>query len=87
MPALFLVVFLAHAEPAVAQDCGNWSRPVLCEVELVVYDNVGSATRLSGRSRLQLAPREEFTLSLQGRDQRGRTFPAEWMAIGFDDRR
>ena len=71
---------LVPAQPALAQDCGSWSRPVLCEAELVATVEGGGDQRFDGRSSYRLAPRGQMDLELSGRDQRGRRFPAERVA-------
>jgi len=72
-------------EPAAAQDCGSWYRPVLCQVELVAIDSDYQRVALAERSRIELAPREQISLELDARDQGGRRFPRERLAIGYDD--
>lgn len=72
--------------PAVAQDCGSWSRPVLCTAELTATDSEYRTVRLSPRGRLQLAPRQRIDLELEARDQGGRRFPAEALSMQYDDR-
>jgi len=81
---LVILCTLLPAAPAEAQDCGSWSRPVLCTVELVATDSNRQSVRLSERSRLEIAPREQFDLEIIGRDQRGRFFPPERMAISYE---
>ena len=81
---LVIVCTLLPATPAEAQDCGNWSRPMLCTAELVATDNSRQSINLSGRSRLEIAPREQFDLEIIARDQRGRFFPPERLAIGYE---
>ena len=70
--------------PAAAQDCGDWSRPMVCRAELVATDSENQSVRLSRRSRIELAPSEQFELELDARDQRGRRFPADRLALGYD---
>ena len=72
-------------QPAEAQDCGSWYRPVLCQVELVAVDSNYQRVALGERSRIELAPREQISLELDARDQGGRRFPRERLAIGYDD--
>jgi hypothetical protein len=83
---LAAAAFSLLPEPAAAQDCGNWSRPVLCTAELVATDADRRALEVSGRSGIVLAPREQIFFELVGRDQAGRRFPAEWLALGYNDR-
>jgi hypothetical protein len=73
-------------EPALAQDCGSWSRPMLCTAELVATDADRRAVDVSGRSGIVLAPRQQIFLELVGRDQAGRRFPAQWLALAYNDR-
>ena len=75
---------LVPAQPALAQDCGSWSRPVLCEAELVATVEGGGDQRFDGRSSYRLAPRGQMDLELSGRDQRGRRFPAERVVLRYD---
>jgi hypothetical protein len=66
-----------------AQDCGSWPRPVLCEARLLVSGEGGKAERLKDEDRLRLAPRGQVSLELEGRDQRGRPFPGDSLALGY----
>ncbi len=75
-----LVGVPAYAE---AQDCGSWPRPVLCEARLLVSGEGGKAERLKEEDRLRLAPRGQVSLDLEGRDQRGRPFPEEYLSLGY----
>lgn len=75
------------AEPATPQDCGNWPYPVLCSAELVASDRGYDRQVLARESLIRLAPREQLDLEIDARDQRGRYFPADRLALGFDDRR
>ena len=75
---------LLSTDPAEAQDCGSWPRPVLCTAELVATDSDRQSVRLSERSRFEIAPRERFDLELIGRDQRGRRFPPDRLVLGHD---
>jgi hypothetical protein len=77
---------VAGATDATAQDCGSWSRPVVCEADLVVVGQNGRASRLGDRARLRLAPRERVELRLEARDQRGRRFPEDRLALQYDGR-
>jgi hypothetical protein len=81
-PAALALLWCA---PAAAQDCGSWSRPVLCTAELVATDSAYRTVRLSPRARLQLAPRQSVDLELEARDQNGRRFPAEALSMQYDD--
>ena len=82
--ALFVLGSLATAQAALAQDCGSWSRPVLCEAGLVATVDAGAASQLDGRSPYRLAPRGQMDIALDGRDQRGRRFPEERVVLRYD---
>jgi hypothetical protein len=75
------------AEPATPQDCGNWPYPVLCSAELVATDGGYDRQVLGRETRVRLGPREEIDLELDGRDQRGRYFPGDRLALDFDQGR
>ncbi|MGD8331803.1 MAG: DUF4214 domain-containing protein [Acidobacteriota bacterium] len=77
-------VLLAWAGPAAAQDCGDWYRPVVCTAELTVTDSNYDRARLGDRADIRLAPREQITLELEARDQRGSRFPAERLVLQYD---
>jgi len=83
---LATLVVLAAPRTVAAQDCGSWSRPVVCEADLVVVGQGGRASRLGDRPRLRLAPREQVELQIDARDQRGRRFPDDRLALQFDRR-
>ena len=55
--ALCVLCILAMAQPALAQDCGSWSRPVLCEAQLVATADAGTDQPFDYRSPYGLAPR------------------------------
>ena len=84
---LFAVAFavLFTPQPAEAQDCGDWYRPVLCRAQLVAVDSNYQRVAIGDGSGIELAPREQITLELDACDQAGRRFPAERMAIGYDE--
>jgi hypothetical protein len=82
---LSTLVFLGLPERALAQECGAWSRPVLCEAVLVATDADGDSDRLDVRSRYRIAPRGRIDLELEGRDQRGRRFPEDRIVLSYDD--
>jgi hypothetical protein len=82
LSALFLLV---PPQPAMAQECGAWSRPVLCEAELVATADAGGDQQAGGRSPYRLAPRGSVDLALAGFDQRGRRFPAERIVLGYSE--
>ncbi len=73
--------------PAAAQDCGNWSYPVLCSADLVATDGAYDRQVLGRETRIRLGPREQLDLELDARDQRGRYFPGDRLALGFDANR
>ena len=85
-PVLAALVLLAGASDARAQDCGSWPRPVVCEAGLVAVGEDGRASRLDERARLRLAPRERIELRVEARDQRGRRFPVDRLALQHDGR-
>jgi hypothetical protein len=82
--ALSILCTLATAQPTLAQDCGSWSRPVLCGAELVATTDVGADERFDGRSQYRLAPRGQMDIELDGHDQRGRRFPPERVVLRYD---
>ncbi|MBM4197945.1 MAG: DUF4214 domain-containing protein [Gammaproteobacteria bacterium] len=81
---LALVAGVAGGAPraARAEDCGAWPKPVLCEAQLLVTAD-GKTERLKADARVRLAPRGQMTLEVDGRDQRGRRFPEEYLSLGF----
>ena len=81
---VFVVIALAGARAASAQDCGNWPQPVLCEARLVAVDNDRREERLGPRGQYRLAPRQRIDLVIEGRDQRGRPFPQDRLALRYD---
>jgi hypothetical protein len=83
--ALSVLMMLGAPERVLAQGCGSWSRPVLCEAELIATDADGNADRLDGRSRYRIAPRGRVDLELEGRDQRGRRFPEDRIVLGYNE--
>ena len=80
-----MLMILGGPERALAQDCGSWSRPVLCEAALVATDADGDSDRLGERSRYRIAPRGRVDLELEGRDQRGRRFPEDRIVLRYDE--
>lgn len=80
---LALAAGVAGAAPraAHAEDCGSWPKPVLCEAQLLVTAD-GKTERLKSDARVRLAPRGQMTLEVDGRDQRGRRFPEEYLSLG-----
>ena len=80
---IFLVACVAYAQAVDAQDCGTWPRPVLCEAQLMAVPAGAKAERVDGQSRVRLAPRGQLDLVLEGKDQRGRRFPDEYLMLGY----
>lgn len=76
----------ATAVPAQIQDCGNWRDSVLCEVEWSAARQGERWERFDPNRDLELAPRSEIEIEMEGNDQFGRRFPRERIAIGFEDR-
>jgi len=68
-----------------AQNCGDWYRPLVCTAELVATDSDRDEVRLDDGSRVELAPRDELDIQLEARDQRGARFPLERLALRYDD--
>ena len=83
-PTLALVLALNDSATVFAQDCGAWSRPVVCRAELVAAGDDGNVNRLDDRSRYRIAPRAQVDLLLDARDQRGRPFPDDRLALQYD---
>jgi len=77
-------LLLGWAGPAVAQDCGDWYRPMVCSAQLIATDSNYDSVRLGERSDIRLAPREQITLEVDARDQRGSRFPLERLALQYD---
>lgn len=85
IPALPIMFILVSSQPAMAQECGAWSLPVLCEVELIATGDAGDNQRFNGRAPYRLAPRGWMDLELAGRDQQGRRFPVERIVLGYNE--
>lgn len=89
--ALFLSLVCGVAAGAAsgvaAQDCGDWSRPVVCRAEVIAVDGDGETERLGTRDDLQVAPRGKFELEVEARDQRGSRFPLDRLVLAADDSR
>ena len=83
--AICMLFILLSFQPAMAQDCGAWSRPVLCEAELIATADAGGDQRVNGRSPYRLAPRGWVDLELAGFDQRGRRFPPARVVLGYNE--
>lgn len=87
-PLLTLVfgglIGLSAAASAAAQDpFDDWREPVVVELELTGALN-GERTRELRRGRIELGPRESFTVQVDPYDQRGRRFPADRFQIGVE---
>src|SRR6185503_17419128 len=80
----FVLIALASARAVSAQDCGSWPQPVLCDARLVAVDGDRREERLGNRGTYRLAPRLRIELILDGRDQRGRPFPQDRLALRYD---
>ena len=78
-------MFLLPPATAIAQDCGDWYRPVVCAVELLATDSDRETVRLDDRSGVVLAPHDQIEFQIDARDQRGMRFPAERLALSYDD--
>lgn len=85
IPTVAAASLLLWVGPAAAQDCGDWYRPMVCRAELVATDSDHQSVRLGERSRIELAPRQRIDLELDARDQRGRRFPSDRLALSYDD--
>jgi hypothetical protein len=79
------VLFMAGAaSDAVAQSpFDGWRDPVVVELE-VAGGKDGERLRTLGGGRIQLGPRERFTIEIDPFDQRGRRFPSERFQIGVE---
>ncbi len=84
--AAVLVFSGAGNAAAQGQDCGNWSYPVLCSAELVATDGSYNRRALGRQTEMRLGPRDGVDLEIDARDQRGRYFPADRLALSYDDR-
>ena len=84
--AAVFVFWGAGSVAAQGQDCGNWSYPVLCSAELVATDGSYNRRALGRQTEMRLGPRDGVDLEIDARDQRGRYFPADRLALAFDDR-
>ena len=68
------------------QDCGNWRYPLLCRVELRVKGDGYNWQDYDPDDVLAIPPRGDIDIEVSGRDQDGRSFPQDRLALGFDDR-
>ncbi len=84
---VFGLGLIVWSDTAIAQDCGNWSRPVVCRADLLLLDSDRNTDRLVERDDLELAPRERIELEIEARDQRGSRFPLDRFALAYDDYR
>jgi hypothetical protein len=60
---------------------------MVCTATLVAVDADYDSTRLGERSRIELGPRQQVVLEVDARDQHGRRFPPERLAVSYDDYR
>ena len=70
----------------VLQDCGNWSRSVLCDVEFAVALDGGRWQRLDPREGVTVAPGQRLEILLHGHDQYGRDFPEHRLLLVLEPR-
>jgi hypothetical protein len=56
---------------------------VLCDANLLATVDGARAERLKNDGRVRVAPRGQVDLEIEGRDQRGRRFPDEYLALGY----
>ena len=61
----------------------GWREPVVVELE-VAGGKDGERLRALGGRRIQLGPRERFTIEIDPFDQRGRRFPRERFQLGVE---
>jgi hypothetical protein len=81
----FVACWLVATAEAAAQDCGDWYQPMVCSAELTALDADYRTVRLEPRSSIELGPRQYIDLAVEARDQRGRRFPPERLALGYDN--
>lgn len=96
LPLLTGTMGLANSAPAAPsaattaltarQDCGNWRYPVLCRVELRIRSGSSRWEDYDPDDTLALPPRGDLDIQVVGRDQDGRSFPQDRLALGFEDR-
>jgi len=85
--ACAVLIAVAWTMPAAAQDCGNWSRQMVCRADLILRDAERQTTELDARDSIELGPGARIELEIDARDQRGSRFPEERLALAFDDYR
>jgi hypothetical protein len=59
----------------------------VCQAELILRDAERRTTELDERDEIEIGPRERIELELDARDQRGSRFPAERLALSWDEYR
>ncbi len=75
---------LSVATPATAQGpFDDWREPVVVELELTGALN-GARPQELRRDRIELGPRESFTVQVDPYDQRGRRFPRDRFQMGVE---
>ena len=78
------LIALSVAKPATAQGpFDDWREPVVVELELAGALN-GERPRELRRRRIELGPRESFTVQVDPFDQRGRHFPTDRFQMGVE---
>ena len=78
------LIGLSVATPATAQGpFDDWREPVVVELELAGALN-GERPRELRRGRIELGPRESFTVQVDPYDQRGRRFPTDRFQMGVE---
>ena len=78
------LVVLSWAPVARAQGpFDGWREPVVVEVELAGARD-GERPRTLGRGRIELGPRESFTIAYEAYDQDGRRFPRDRFQMGVE---
>jgi len=83
--ALATLLLLWPTATVQAQECGNWSQPVLCRAELRTSIDSAAWERFDPDDGIRLAPNQHLEIEIEGRDQYGRTFRADRLALAFDD--
>jgi hypothetical protein len=86
LAALLVLVTVVPPADAVAQECGSWREPVLCQVELQRTDEDRRWDRFDPERTFEIPPSGETEIEIRGRDQTGRSFPQYRLALNYDDR-
>ena len=81
--AVLLLVASAAPNAWAQTPFDGWLQPVVVELE-VVGGKDGERLRAIGGGRIQLGPRERFTVEIDPFDQRGRRFPRERFQLGVE---